>query len=116
MRQPVDHPVMLPWGTVMEQSSFEVCIKRYRTLSFFRRPLLKSSSPCVVFPANTSLPFRIVMRLPPLLFCLTSLSSTGLGYSLVREYSGANFFNDKQGNPLWDFYGSWDNLTQCVHF
>ena len=45
------------------------------------------------------------------LFYLISLSSTALGYSLVREYSGANFFNDEQGNPLWNFYGSWDNLT-----
>ena len=48
------------------------------------------------------------------IFCLTSLSSAVLGYSLVREYSGANFFNDKQGNPLWNFYGYWDNLTLYV--
>lgn len=45
------------------------------------------------------------------LFCSLSLSSTALCFSLVKDYSGANFFNDKQGNPLWDFYGSWDNLT-----
>ena len=43
--------------------------------------------------------------------CLLSLSSLALGYDLVRDYNGANFFDDKQGNPLWDFYGSWDNLT-----
>ena len=45
------------------------------------------------------------------LSCILSLSSAALGYSLVRNYSGVNFFDDKQGNPLWDFYGSWDNLT-----
>jgi len=45
------------------------------------------------------------------LSCLLSLSSVVLGYDLVRDYSGANFFDDKQGNPLWNFYGSWDNLT-----
>lgn len=48
-------------------------------------------------------------------FWLISLSSTALGYSFVREYRGANFFNDKQGNPLWNFYGSWDNLTLYVY-
>lgn len=54
--------------------------------------------------------------MPPLLslFCLNSLFSTALGYTLVREYRGVNFFNDEQGNPLWDFYGSWDNLTLYV--
>lgn len=50
------------------------------------------------------------------IFCLLSLSPLALAYSLVREYSGANFFNDKQGNPLWSFYGSWDNLTLYVQF
>jgi len=55
------------------------------------------------------------MMLRPLsLSCLLSLSSAALGYGLVREYRGANFFDDRQGNPLWDFYGSWDNLTLCV--
>lgn len=48
------------------------------------------------------------------LACLLPLSFAALGYVLVRDYSGNNFFNDAQGNPLWDFYGSWDNLTQCV--
>jgi hypothetical protein len=28
------------------------------------------------------------------------------GYTLVREYSGQNFFD------LWDFYGAYDNTTQ----
>ena len=28
-----------------------------------------------------------------------------VSYDLVRDYSGATFFN------RWDFYGSWDNLT-----
>jgi hypothetical protein len=28
------------------------------------------------------------------------------GYSLVREYSGQNFFD------LWDFYGDYDNTTE----
>jgi hypothetical protein len=50
------------------------------------------------------------------LFWLTSLSFTALGYTPVREYRGANFFNDNQGNPLWNFYGSWDNLTLYVCF
>lgn len=50
------------------------------------------------------------------LSCLLSLSSVALGYNLVRDYSGVNFFNDMQGNPLWNFYGSWDNLTLCVCF
>ena len=50
------------------------------------------------------------------LLCLLSLSSSALGYSLLKEYRGANFFNDKQGNPLWNFYGSWDNLTLYVCF
>ena len=45
------------------------------------------------------------------LFFLLSLSSATLGYSLVRDYSGVNFFDDEQGNPLWNFYGFWDNLT-----
>lgn len=57
----------------------------------------------------------MVLRLLSL-SCLLSLSSVTFGYNLVREYSGANFFNDEQGNPLWDFYGFWDNLTLCVHF
>ena len=48
------------------------------------------------------------------LSCLLSLSSAALGYDLVRDYNGANFFDDAQGNPLWDFYGSWDNLTLYV--
>jgi len=48
------------------------------------------------------------------LFCLLSLSSVALGYDLIRNYTGANFFDDTQGNPLWNFYGSWDNLTLCV--
>ena len=26
-------------------------------------------------------------------------------YDIVREYSGSSFFD------RWDFYGSWDNLT-----
>lgn len=26
-------------------------------------------------------------------------------YDIVRDYSGASFFDG------WDFYGSWDNLT-----
>jgi hypothetical protein len=43
-----------------------------------------------------------------------SLSSVVLGYDLLRDYIGANFFDDAQGNTLWDFYGSWDNLTMCV--
>ena len=34
-----------------------------------------------------------------------SLASSSMGYDLVREYSGSNFFEG------WDFYGSWDNLT-----
>lgn len=50
------------------------------------------------------------------LFCSLSLSSVALGYTLVRDYSGKNFFDDKQGNPLWNFYGFWDNLTLCVRF
>lgn len=49
-----------------------------------------------------------------LLFWFFSLTYTALGYNLVREYSGANFFNDTQGKPLWNFYGSWDNLTLYV--
>ncbi|EIW77172.1 glycoside hydrolase family 16 protein [Coniophora puteana RWD-64-598 SS2] len=32
--------------------------------------------------------------------------SVANAWQLVREYSGQNFFNG------WDFYGSWDNLTQ----
>jgi len=48
------------------------------------------------------------------LSCLLSLSSVALGYDLVRDYNGANFFDDTQGNPLWDFYGYWDNLTLYV--
>ncbi|OSD08169.1 glycoside hydrolase family 16 protein [Trametes coccinea BRFM310] len=37
----------------------------------------------------------------------TSLTLVGsaMGYDLVRDYSGQNFFDG------WDFYGSWDNLT-----
>ena len=50
------------------------------------------------------------------LFSSLSLSSAALGYTLVRDYSGENFFDDKQGNPLWNFYGSWDNLTLYVWF
>ena len=45
---------------------------------------------------------------------LLSLSSVVLGYDLLRDYSGANFFDDAQGNTLWNFYGSWDNLTMYV--
>jgi hypothetical protein len=55
------------------------------------------------------------MQLLLSLFGLISLSPIALGYSLVREYRGANFFNDDQGNQLWNFYGSWDNLTLCVY-
>ncbi|KAH9852517.1 concanavalin A-like lectin/glucanase domain-containing protein [Lenzites betulinus] len=37
----------------------------------------------------------------------TSLAMVGssMGYDLVRDYSGKNFFDG------WDFYGFWDNLT-----
>jgi hypothetical protein len=45
---------------------------------------------------------------------LLSLPSVVLGYDILRDYSGANFFDDAQGNALWNFYGSWDNLTMCV--
>ncbi|KAL4253040.1 Glycosyl Hydrolase Family 16 [Abortiporus biennis] len=37
----------------------------------------------------------------PLLFAISS----SLGYELLREYAGTNFFNG------WDWFGSWDNLT-----
>ena len=50
------------------------------------------------------------------LFCLISISSTALGYTLVRDYRGAGFFTNELGEPLWDYYGSWDNLTGCVYF
>ncbi|THH29250.1 hypothetical protein EUX98_g4946 [Antrodiella citrinella] len=36
---------------------------------------------------------------------LASSISSALGFDLVRDYSGQNFFNG------WNFYGSWDNLT-----
>ncbi|KAI0336817.1 hypothetical protein GY45DRAFT_1237765 [Cubamyces sp. BRFM 1775] len=34
-----------------------------------------------------------------------AMVSSSLGYDLVRDYSGQNFFDG------WDFYGYWDNLT-----
>ncbi|KZT10380.1 glycoside hydrolase family 16 protein [Laetiporus sulphureus 93-53] len=36
---------------------------------------------------------------------LLSCVSSAVGYELLRDYSGENFFNG------WDFYGYWDNLT-----
>lgn len=30
-------------------------------------------------------------------------------YDIVRDYSGASFFDG------WDFYGNWDNLTNGAH-
>ncbi|EJD43362.1 hypothetical protein AURDEDRAFT_114715 [Auricularia subglabra TFB-10046 SS5] len=36
---------------------------------------------------------------------LLDLLANAAGYSFVKQYHGADFFND------WDFYGSWDNLT-----
>jgi len=37
--------------------------------------------------------------------CVLSLLPRSASYDLVRDYSGATFFD------RWDFYGSWDNLT-----
>ena len=34
-----------------------------------------------------------------------AMVTSSLGYDLVRDYSGQNFFDG------WDFYGYWDNLT-----
>jgi hypothetical protein len=43
-----------------------------------------------------------------LVSCVLSLLPRSVSYDLVRDYSGATFFD------RWDFYGSWDNLTLGV--
>ncbi|KAF8271845.1 glycoside hydrolase family 16 protein [Lactarius quietus] len=37
--------------------------------------------------------------------CILSIPPYSASYDIVRDYSGSTFFD------LWDFYGSWDNLT-----
>ncbi|KAI0795406.1 glycoside hydrolase family 16 protein [Abortiporus biennis] len=45
------------------------------------------------------------MRFARQVSILLGISSTSLGYELLREYAGQTFFDG------WDWYGSWDNLT-----
>jgi len=61
---------------------------------------LKPSSTLVIFLLS------LIMNRWLALQIFTSYISFVKGYSLVREYSGQNFFD------RWDFYGGYDNTTQ----
>ena len=61
---------------------------------------------------SRSLPSHVLFRPMNLSwFCLSILAiiSHVNAYEFLREYSGLSFF-DK-----WDFYGSWDNLTNGAY-
>ena len=47
--------------------------------------------------------------LPVAAALLSSASGASATYSLVKEFSGSNFFDG------WDFYGNYDNLTNGVY-
>ncbi|KAI0372082.1 hypothetical protein BV20DRAFT_1120294 [Pilatotrama ljubarskyi] len=47
----------------------------------------------------------MLLRRSTVLATSLAMAASSMGYDLVRDYSGPNFFDG------WDFYGSWDNLT-----